>query len=61
MILISIVLALVAIFFHTPILNLINCPKEAMDQASAYMVTHGNRISVYLRLLCRLGNLAGDG
>ena len=38
MILISIVLAIVAIFFHTPILNLINCPKEAMDQASAYMV-----------------------
>lgn len=38
MILISIVLALAAIFFHTPILNLINCPKEAMDQASAYMV-----------------------
>lgn len=38
MIFISIVLALVAIFFHTPILNLINCPKEAMDQASAYMV-----------------------
>lgn len=38
MILISIVLAIIAIFFHTPILNLINCPKEAMDQASAYMV-----------------------
>lgn len=38
MILISIVLAILAIFFHTPILNLINCPKEAMDQASAYMV-----------------------
>lgn len=38
MIFISIVLAIVAIFFHTPILNLINCPKEAMDQASAYMV-----------------------
>ncbi|MFQ8582311.1 MAG: MATE family efflux transporter [Holdemania massiliensis] len=38
MILISVVLAVVAIFFHTSILNLINCPQEAMDQASAYMV-----------------------
>ncbi|MCD8381227.1 MAG: MATE family efflux transporter [Lachnospiraceae bacterium] len=36
--LLSIVLAIGIIIFTVPILNLLNCPEEAMGQASAYMI-----------------------
>lgn len=38
MFIVSIVLAVVAICFSTPILEMLNCPSEAMSQAISYMV-----------------------
>lgn len=38
MMLLSLVLAAVTILFATPILHLINCPEEALEQARSYMI-----------------------
>ncbi len=38
MFIISMILAVCAIFFSVPILNLLNCPAEALEQAKQYMV-----------------------
>lgn len=38
MMLLSCILAVAAILFHKPILHLLNCPEDAMGQASSYMI-----------------------
>lgn len=38
MMIISVVCAVASIWFYKPILNLLNCPEEALSQASSYMI-----------------------
>ena len=38
MIVVSAALAVIAILLHRPVLDLLNCPKEAIGQASSYMI-----------------------
>ncbi|MCD7863409.1 MAG: MATE family efflux transporter [Lachnospiraceae bacterium] len=59
--LLSIVLAVVMIVFSVPILNLLNCPEEAMGQASAYMIITAIGYPFIFGYNCVCGLLRGMG